>query len=586
MWLYYDTETTGMAHAFDQIQQIAAVLTSKKWREFEALDIKCRLSDYVIPSPEALIITRQRPADLTNEKLDSHYDMMTRYHNFLNQRMISQKNRGGDINGYVRERPITFKGHNILSFDEAAIRHNSHITLHNPYIYMMDGCARFDTMICAQALAIYGSGSFLFPETAKGNTSFRLGALGETNNISVDAASLHDALVDVRLTIEIDKAMAKAEPELYYQMDLMAAKEDVRRFVEKHKVFSYSLFNMGKPKTGCFTGIVNNRDSSRRSDSTQVMWDLSIDPEAYFDMDVEDLAALFSKAKRGNGAKMNSKTKPSPIIWMKRSEQPMVMPMNLVKDELYPKERLTGEVMADEDLESRADKIAANKEFQKKLNDAYEIAVEGTHYDRAPYSQEWLYEGFPDSSIKAWMTKFHKSSWTDRMELVEGFNTRFEKQITANSSYLRYKLFAKQLIIDHAPDFDIAARPGWMTQKKKMLKQRAAAKLSNAQYTPKGMDKSDNKVTLPAARLQMQKIYDAVKSPVDEKQQESLQKKYGYDDTSKLKMLGFIRQWIKWYDDEINIAKNVAGLNDNKPTQKNKLYDPADKRRKRGFKLG
>ncbi len=328
MWIYYDTETTGKCHPFDQILQIAAIVTSKKWREFETINDRCRLRPDVIPTPEAMLITRQRPSDLNDKSRKTHYEMFDDYDRFLKERIISQKDRGGDLNGYTRERPITFKGHNILAFDEYAYRMDTHMTLHNPYIHMMEGCARFDTLVAAQAIAIYGSGKMRFPLTEKGNLSFRLGAMCEVNDIVVDHSDLHDALADVRYTIKLDEKMAKSEPELYYQLDLMANKQDVRAFCEKNEVFSYSLMHFGKPKTGFFTSIANEDDRSRKTSNDQLMWDLSQDPEEYFDKSVEELSEFFSKSKKGNAFKMRS----APVLWCRRNEQPMMMPMNLVSE--------------------------------------------------------------------------------------------------------------------------------------------------------------------------------------------------------------------------------------------------------------
>ena len=562
MWLYYDTEATGLCHPFDQAQQIAAIITSKKWQQFDSLNLQCRLKYDVIPSPEAVLITRQKPSDLDNKSLPSHYDMMTSYHRFLNERIIQQKDLGGDINGYVRERPITFKGHNIIKFDENVIRYNSHVTLHNPYIYMMDGCARFDTMICAQAIQIYGQDTFKFPDTDKGNTSFKLGKLCELNDIEVDASSLHDALVDVRYTIKLDKKMHECEPEIYYQMDLMASKLDVRNFVEKNKVFSYSLFHYGKPKTGTFTAVPNLSDTKRRTAGEQILWDLSKDPEEYLEMSTEDLSGIFSKSKGGNAFKMNS----APFLWAKRSDQPIMMPMHLVKDELRPTQKTDdGAVpLSDEELERRADIIHSNPDFVKRLNEALAMAQNSVEYDRSPYAQEWIYEGFPDKQLKEWMTRFHRSDWPTKMVLLEGFRDKFSRQIEENDSYRRYLYFGIDLVLENAPRHLIDAKPGWLKIERDILAKKKASELSTTQYIPKGMDNETFKMTLPYAVQRMGVLRDEIVNPSDEKHEESLKAKYSYND--KREILPLIDAWLKWYEKRIIEAKNYLNLgasNDN-----------------------
>ena len=56
-FVFWDTETTGMNTAFDQILQFGAIRTDHELRELERFDIRCRLLPYVVPSPGALLTT-------------------------------------------------------------------------------------------------------------------------------------------------------------------------------------------------------------------------------------------------------------------------------------------------------------------------------------------------------------------------------------------------------------------------------------------------------------------------------------------------------------------------------------------------
>ena len=552
MWIYYDTETTGVNHPFDQILQIAAVVTSNKWREFETIDYRCSLNPDIIPTPEAMLITRQKPADVTASSRKTQYEMMADYDRFLNQRILSQKDRGKSINGYDRERPITFKAHNI-QFDDQAYRHNSHITLHNPYIHMMDGCARFDTMKCAQAISIYAPKAMKFDETAKGNTSFKLGLLCQANNITVNESDLHDALADVRYTVKLDEKMAKLAPDIHYQMDLMATKQDVERFTNRNNVFSYSLFHYGKPKTGFFTAVPNDEDKGRGIGPTEIVWDLSNDPEEFFDKSVEELADHFAKAKKGNSFKMGS----SPTVWFRRNEQPILMPMEYVSDDLKSKAGVK-----EEELERRATALKNNKEFVAKLNAAYKQATD-IEYDQSPFPQEWIYESFPNKGLKEWMTRFHKSDWNTKKKLVEDFDKRFSKSLDDDPTLIRYKHFATLLILGNAPDFVIETDDRWKNIKKKVAEKRAAAQLSTTKYISPGNDKDTFKMTLPYAKLRMEQIRNEIVSPKDEKAEDALKAKYGYD--NKKEILPLIDSWIRWYDHKIIEHQQTLGLpvNDN-----------------------
>ncbi len=73
-FIFYDTETTGLETAFDQILQFAAIKTDDDLNELDRFDIRCRLMPHMVPSPGALRVTGVTPAMLTNPNFPSHYE--------------------------------------------------------------------------------------------------------------------------------------------------------------------------------------------------------------------------------------------------------------------------------------------------------------------------------------------------------------------------------------------------------------------------------------------------------------------------------------------------------------------------------
>ena len=49
-YVFYDTETTGVATAFSQILQFAAIKTDDELNEIERFEVRCRLLHHIIPS--------------------------------------------------------------------------------------------------------------------------------------------------------------------------------------------------------------------------------------------------------------------------------------------------------------------------------------------------------------------------------------------------------------------------------------------------------------------------------------------------------------------------------------------------------
>jgi exodeoxyribonuclease-1 len=58
-FIFYDTETSGLSSAFDQILQFAAIRTDDDLNETGRFEIRSRLLPYVVPSPQAMLVTGQ-----------------------------------------------------------------------------------------------------------------------------------------------------------------------------------------------------------------------------------------------------------------------------------------------------------------------------------------------------------------------------------------------------------------------------------------------------------------------------------------------------------------------------------------------
>ena len=84
-FVIYDTETTGLETAFDQILQFAAIRTDDDLNEIDRFEIRCRLLPWVVPSPGALKATGITPSMLVDKNLPSHCEAMVQ----LNERLRS-----------------------------------------------------------------------------------------------------------------------------------------------------------------------------------------------------------------------------------------------------------------------------------------------------------------------------------------------------------------------------------------------------------------------------------------------------------------------------------------------------------------
>jgi exodeoxyribonuclease-1 len=75
-FIFYDTETTGLETAFDQILQFAAIVTDDAFNVLEEINLRCRLLPYVLASPGAMFVTKVGPKTIQSAPLSS-YEMVT-----------------------------------------------------------------------------------------------------------------------------------------------------------------------------------------------------------------------------------------------------------------------------------------------------------------------------------------------------------------------------------------------------------------------------------------------------------------------------------------------------------------------------
>jgi len=196
VFVFYDTETTGLNRDFDQVLQFAAILTDDALNEVERFNIRCRCRPWIVPAPIALKVTGVRPARLSDPSLPSIYDMM----------------------GAVRARlehwsPALFVGYNTMRFDEPRLQRAFWETLNPPYLTLTNGNARLDILPLVQAASHLAPGILDYPSNARGRTGFRLDALAPLNGFA--HAHAHDALADVEATIHIARILAERVPALW-----------------------------------------------------------------------------------------------------------------------------------------------------------------------------------------------------------------------------------------------------------------------------------------------------------------------------------------------------------------------------------
>lgn len=190
-YLFYDLETTGLNVAFDQILHFAAVRTDPQFNVIDEHDIRVQLRPDVIPSPEATL-THGISVEVARTAATTEVDAIREIHALMNSPNT------------------TSVGYNSIAFDDEVLRFAFYRNLLTPYTHQYkDGCGRMDLYPMAVMYGLAGSEALLWP--AQDETGvFKLEQLADTNHFDADPDyRAHDAESDVRVTLELARAMAE-----------------------------------------------------------------------------------------------------------------------------------------------------------------------------------------------------------------------------------------------------------------------------------------------------------------------------------------------------------------------------------------
>lgn len=207
MFIFYDTETTGINAAFDQILQFAAILTDDHFKEIDRFEIRCQLLPWVVPSPIAILVTRTPVSTLTDKTLPTFFEMISAIH-----RKLSSWS------------PAIYIGYNSLTFDEQFLHRALWQALHPPYITVTNNNKRCDLLPMVRVVSHFFPDSFVWPRKGDGKVTLKLDQLAPLNGFN--HANAHDALNDVEATIFLAKMLSVKLPDLWSALLKRSSKTD------------------------------------------------------------------------------------------------------------------------------------------------------------------------------------------------------------------------------------------------------------------------------------------------------------------------------------------------------------------------
>lgn len=455
MFIFYDTETTGLSADFDQILQIALVFTDENLNILASKKMECRRSPWVIPSPGALLITGFTPDDLKTAKL-SHHDMMKEIVTWTHH----------------QHWPVIFAGYNTVGFDESILARNLEQTLQDPALTMAgngfnkNSNGRFDVFLAVKAALAYMPGLLKLDAVNDfGSISLSLSSVAEQNGVVLSSEDAHDAMNDIRATLGVARVIRKAAPDLWTQMVKLSTIQGVNDFISTHEMFTHTIVAQGKPYAIAATEVAEG-----------VLFDLSKDPSQVMKMTAEELASVLGQKKS------------YPFRKIEKAEQPILMPIDQ-SDAVLP-------AGFDDNIAlARAKLLKSDKDFLSRLAEAQAIlAAQESYIKREPeqYPMKPL-DPAVQAKLDEWKREFLTApNWEEATRCVDRFYKHMGPEDGGKLELRRFVNFAGRTVFEHAPQYLSAEQRLRMSQ---YIARRVLSTDPNAPWT-----------TIAKARTELEKI--------------------------------------------------------------------------------
>ena len=388
---FYDLETTGISPAFDQPLQFAAILTDSEFREIERVNLRCRIAPHIIPSPQAMVVTGVRPAQLTDPDLPTLFEFTQAISALI-----------------IRWSPTIWTGFNSIRFDEEMLRQAFYQNLQpDVFATQFNGNTRLDMLTALYATWHNQPNLLKWPLDDSGRVRFKLDMVAPLNGFT--AHNAHDALGDVEATIHLARQIAQRGPELWSELLANRDKGHVQASLQTFQPMALiERFGGGPPRAtiGCFCG-------SSTSNPNQA---------AFFDLDAADPADLLVADDAAIFAAVDATPKVIRSVTVNKS--PALLSVAAPSAEQL----------------RRAEVIANAPEFRARVGQALAARFPEDPDAPAPPVEKQIYSGFYSHADKALLAEFQRADWPRRQEIV------------ATLTDARLRQLGRRLVAFHAPE--------------------------------------------------------------------------------------------------------------------------------------
>ena len=358
-FFFYDLETTGTNPRRDRIMQFAGIRTNMNLQPIgKPVNLMVKLTDEVLPSPEAILITGLTPQQSVREG-------------------ISEAELAKYLAAEVFTPGTIATGFNNVRFDDVFIRYLFYRNFYDPYEWAWaEGRSRWDLLdVVRMARALRPEG-FAWPFDDEGRPVNKLEKIAAANGFEHTKA--HDALSDVEALIAVTAHLRQVQPKFFDYILALRSKHEVAKIADAKQPQPFVYTSGRYPKDQLHTTI--GYPIGAGINNNLIVYDLRHDPEPYREMPFDKLAA-----SRFPSAELRAQPDflPFPVKLLAPGNCPAVAPLATLTPEAEARVQLTKSTAA-RHLEEllKGDLITKLQEAMEPKNDfTPDTDVDGRLYD-------------------------------------------------------------------------------------------------------------------------------------------------------------------------------------------------------------
>ena len=366
--LWHDYETWGVNPRRDRPSQFAAIRTDLELNVIgKPIEIFCQPSNDFIPHPEAVLVTGITPQRAMNEGIPEA--------EFFQQ-----------INAEFSKAGTCGVGYNSIRFDDEVTRFGFYRNFIDPYAReWQNGNSRWDILDLVRMTYALRPEGIIWPqrEDGSGLPSFRLEHLTAANGI--EHAGAHDALIDVKATIEIARLIKKHQPRLFdYYFDLRQKNKAAELLNTHSNKIVLHVSGMFPAELGSIAPIYPLMQHPNNKNEI-ICFNLRQDPELLLSLSAEEIAVnLYTPNKERAEDDVRVALKGVHL-----NKSPALAPINTLSETMAKKWQINWN-----EIEAHKQKLIADKTLLPRLQAMYQQKPDLGEID----ADSALYSGFISSA--------------------------------------------------------------------------------------------------------------------------------------------------------------------------------------------